>query len=338
MEEVVDEKNTSLFSRGRIIFYFFSLLVFSLAIRYVGQLKDIRRLLLEMSPGWLILALTTQVATYFCNVLILRTLLRGKTGTADFITLFKLSVVILFVNQVLPSGGLSGNGYIFGELHKREIPAQAAFKALVLESICYYIAFLTLLAIFYGWYTATVPGSPVMAYTVLMGFVFFMFLCAFMLVLANRRAIAWVMGKLSRFKRVRAYIERKGLLSLGQEGGTSWRGLFKDKPAILKGILLQATILSCDGLTIFSIFQGFHVHMAPEYIMLGFLLSQIIGSLPISPGALIAYESAMTYFYSLLGAPVHAALIVTLLFRFFSFWLPIPAGLWLYRDLRRHRP
>lgn len=62
----------------------------------------------------------------------------------------------------------------------------------------------------------------------------------------------------------------------------------------------------------------------------------VIGSLPVTPGALVVYESAMTYFYILLGLPVHAALMVMLLFRFLSLWLPILMGLMLYHNFRHH--
>jgi len=43
----------------------------------------------------------------------------------------------------------------------------------------------------------------------------------------------------------------------------------------------------------------------------------------------------MTYFFTKLGAPIHAALIITLLYRFLTFWLSIPIGLLIYRSLQR---
>jgi len=55
-------------------------------------------------------------------------------------------------------------------------------------------------------------------------------------------------------------------------------------------------------------------------ITLGVLCSLIIGAQSISPGSLIVYESAMTYFFTKFGAPIHAALIITFLYRFLTFW------------------
>lgn len=331
-------KKTPLLSPARVLFYTLSIVVFYLALHYVGKLKDIRALLLQMSTVWLLLALGAQLATYLFNVLILRTLLNGQTGNAGFLTLFKLSVVILFVNQALPTGGISGNGYIFGQLVKRKVPVVAAFKALVLESICYYIAFLFLSGVFYGWYAGhTVRVSPVINYTVVTGFVFFTALGALMLIIADRRALAFMLRKLNRFKWLRRYIAKASPLYSSKSKQKHWRTLFEPGRPVVLAVLLQMGILTLDALTVFAILQGFYVTLDAYKIMLGLLLTLAIGSLPVSPGALIAYESAMTYFFTLLGVPVHAALIVTLLFRFFTFWLPIPVGLFLYRNLRRRQ-
>ncbi|WP_202925385.1 lysylphosphatidylglycerol synthase transmembrane domain-containing protein [Mucilaginibacter sp. 14171R-50] len=329
-------RKAAVFRPARILFYILSLLVFYLAIRYIGTLKDIRLLLAQMSAAWLILAVTAQVTTYLLNVMIFRTLLNGQTGTAGFITLFKLSIVILFVNQALPSGGISGNGYLFRQLVKRKVPVAKAYQALVLESITYYLAFIFLLTGLYAWVWHQPGHQPVMSYTVLIGCVFFCCLGALMLGISNRRTISYLLPKLNRIRWLKRYIANSGLLTLSKSGNADWKDLFKDKKALICAVFYHMSILVCDAVTVFAIIHGFHVTLHPALIMYGLLLSLVIGSLPISPGALIAYESAMTYFYTVLGLPVHAALIVTLLFRFFSFWLPIPIGLALYRNLR-HR-
>lgn len=330
-------QKASLISPARIFFYILSLVIFFLVIRYAGKMTAIRDLLFQMRPAWLLVAVAAQAGTYLLNVLILRTLLKGHTGNIRFGTLLKISVVILFINQALPSGGISGNGYLFKQLVKRKVPPRSAFNGLILETLAYYLAFLGLLGGFYGWYALHVRFiSPVIPYTVITGFVFFICLGTLILIISNRRAISFLLPKLNRIRWLRRYIAQNNLLSLSKGRRTNWQDLFRDKQAVLLAILFQAAILCCDAVTVFAILHGFHTPLAPASIMFGLLLSLVIGSLPVSPGALIAYESAMTYFYTLLGVPVHAALTVTLLFRFFSFWLPIPLGLALYRHLRHH--
>src|SRR5438128_7814296 len=183
---MTEESRKTLFAPSRIVFYILSFIVFCIAVRYVGKLKDIKTLLMQLSPGWLLLALASQMTTYVINSVILQTLLKEKRGTTNFFTLFKISVVIMFVNQALPTVGVSGNGYVFIQLVQREVPAQRAFTALVLESICYYIAFLILLVIFYGWYLYSAAHvSRVFTYTAITGFVFYTFLGIVMVVISS---------------------------------------------------------------------------------------------------------------------------------------------------------
>ncbi|WP_255496379.1 lysylphosphatidylglycerol synthase transmembrane domain-containing protein [Mucilaginibacter sp. FT3.2] len=329
-------KRSKLFAPSRIVFYVFAILVFYFALHYIGKLKDIKDLMMQMSPFWLLLTIATQIGTYLLNALILQVLTSGKSGSAGFFVLFKMSIVIMFVNQALPTGGLSGNGYLFNQLTKRNIPKSTAFTALILETISYYVAILALLGLFYCWYLIQgMHVSPVVNYVVILGFVFYIVMTAIVLVLSNRRTIFFVLRKISRYGWIKRYIRKAGLLSLRNENQGTMQMLMENKKQILNTIILQIVIISCDLITVFALVKGFHIHMSFGLVALALLLSLVIGALPISPGSLIIYESAMTYFFTKLGAPVHAALIITLLYRFFTFWLPIPIGLVLYRNLGR---
>lgn len=332
---MAEKKSNSLFTAPRIAFFVLSLFVFYLAIHYLDKLEDIKNLLLEMNAIWPLLAIGFQLTSYFFYAMIVRVLLQRDNGMVNFFTLFKISIVILFVNQVLPSGGISGNGYIFNQLLKRKVPSSKAFTALIQSSICFYIAFLILLGIFYGWYyVSSSRVNPFITYTTLLGFAFYFFLGFVMLGLSNKRIISFIINKLNRFGSIRRYIEKVNLISLTDGNKRSMKTFFKNKKRLALAILLQIGIIFCDIFTVFSIIKGFHIPMPFMNSSLGLLLSLAIGALPISPGSLLIYEGAMTYFYTSLGTPVHAALVVTLVFRFFTFWLPIPIGLLFYRNLQ----
>lgn len=327
-----------LFTPSRIVFYILAIGVIYFAAHHLDKLIEIKSLLFKISPAWLLLAVGLQGLTYVLNALIMRVLLGSQTPGTGLFTLFKISVVIMFVNQALPTGGISGNGYIFNQLVKRGVPAQHAFTVLVLASVCYYIAFLLLLGSFYAWYYHSVPGSPsAISYTVATGFLFFIGLGAIMLVISDKRTITLVLHKLRRFSWIKRYMMKINPLQLqaSPEGNPSF-SLMGNQKAALMGVLLQVGILTCDALTIYALTKGFNLALPFGRIVFAMMLTLVVGSLPISPGSLIAYESGMTYFFTLMGLPVSAALVITLLFRFLTFWLPIPAGLFLYRNLQRH--
>jgi len=324
------------FTPSRILFYVFSIIVFYFAVHYIGKLKDIGKLMTQMNPAWLFLAVSAQIITYLIYGSILKLLLKEKPGTTNFFLLFKLSMVIMFVNQILPTGGISGDGYIFNQLIKRKVSRYNAFTAMVLESISYYAAILLLLLFFYTWYLhEAMRGTILITYTVIIGFVFYVLLFMLVLILSNGRNISFAMHKLERFGFIKRFIERASLLSLQNVNEGTFKMLGRNKNAILQIIVLQLVIIMSDIITVFALIKGFHVDLSFPLVAFGLLLSLVIGALPISPGSLIVYESAMTYFFTRLGAPVHAALIITLLYRFLTFWLPIPIGLLIYRNLQK---
>jgi len=325
------------FTPSRILFYIFSIIIFFISVHYIGKLKDIEKLMMQMDPAWLLMAVSAQIITYLIYASIIKLILNGKQGTTNFFLLFKLSIVIMFVNQVLPTGGISGDGYIFKQLIKRKVSRYSAFTTMVLESISYYAAILILLLVFYTWYLSEASKDVILiTYTVILGFVFYVLLFALVLILSNGRNISFAMHKLERFGFIKRFIEKASLLSLQNVNEGTFKMLGRKKKAILQAIVLQLFIIMSDVITVFALIKGFHVAMSFPLVAFGLLLSLVIGALPISPGSLIVYEGAMTYFFTKLGAPVHAALIITLLYRFLTFWLPIPIGLLVYRNLQKH--
>jgi uncharacterized protein (TIRG00374 family) len=132
-------------------------------------------------------------------------------------------------------------------------------------------------------------------------------------------------------------LEKVNLNALAGKQSISFNALLHKKKNSVLAVFFQLCLIGFDFITAFAIIKGFHVQVAFIHVAFAVLLAIVIGALPISPGSLIAYEGAMTYFLTVLGSPVHAALIVTLLFRFLTFWLPMPVGLFLYRNLQKKR-
>ena len=329
------QKSNRLFKPSRVLFYVLALIVFYFALQYFNKLGNIEKLLFEMNPGWLFVAVGTQLLTYLLNALILRVLLSVSGSNISFFMLLKISIVIIFVNQALPSGGLSGNGYVFNQLTRRKVNGKQAFSTLVLESVCYYIAILMLLLIFYVWYfLENEQVNRVIKYTAIIGVVYYSFLALMMSVLSNWRTLKSILHRVRKFPKIHKYMEEVNLYGLTESKQGILKMFSENKNNALIAIGLQVLIIASDVLTVFAILKGFHFSLAFSDVVLGLLLSLIIGALPISPGSLIAYESGMTYFFATVGTPVHIALVVTLIFRFLTFWLPIPIGLLLYRRLQ----
>ena len=79
-------------------------------------------------------------------------------------------------------------------------------------------------------------------------------------------------------------------------------------------------------------------HVDPVLVLLAFVAGSALAMIPITPGGLGFVEAGLTGVLTLAGVKPDDAVLAVLLYRLFSYWLPLPAGLVasiLFR--RRHR-
>lgn len=73
----------------------------------------------------------------------------------------------------------------------------------------------------------------------------------------------------------------------------------------------------------------------PSLVLLAFAGAAVLGMIPITPGGLGFVEAGLVGMLTIAGIPAGDALLATLAYRLFQFWLPIPAGFVAYFLFRR---
>jgi uncharacterized protein (TIRG00374 family) len=73
----------------------------------------------------------------------------------------------------------------------------------------------------------------------------------------------------------------------------------------------------------------------PSLVLLAYVVSAVLGMIPITPGGLGFVEAGLTATLVLAGVSAGTAAIATLAYRLVSYWLPLPAGLLGYGLYRR---
>jgi uncharacterized membrane protein YbhN (UPF0104 family) len=99
-------------------------------------------------------------------------------------------------------------------------------------------------------------------------------------------------------------------------GDGGWRG-----PAL--GAALNTGF---DMLTLYLIFIAAGHRVSPAVLLAGYGLPLLLGKAPLLPGGVGIVESTMVALYTGLGVPNAVAVVVVLIYRFFSFWLPSLVG------------
>ena len=65
-------------------------------------------------------------------------------------------------------------------------------------------------------------------------------------------------------------------------------------------------------------------------MLLAFCGAQVLAQIPVTPGGLGFVEAGLTAMLSLAGVSAGNAVLATLAYRLFSYWLPLPVGLAAY--------
>jgi uncharacterized protein (TIRG00374 family) len=102
-------------------------------------------------------------------------------------------------------------------------------------------------------------------------------------------------------------------------------------------IALAAAVINwmLDYLTLVVALIAIGSEPRPSLVLLAFAASAVLGMIPITPGGLGFVEAGLTAMLTLSGIPATDALLATLAYRMFQYWLPIPAGFFAYLLFRR---
>jgi uncharacterized protein (TIRG00374 family) len=325
-------------SRTWLFFFVIFVLTFLLATYYFSEIKNEFRALGKVNPYWLIIAVGGQFLTYAFTARIYQELLRSYklARLPSQWELLKASIISLFFNQTVPSAGVSGNAFLIGFLARFSMSGRLAISLILEELLLFYsamevimlssmIACLFVYKAFYSFKVVLIAGMLVyLAFGLTVGF-------------AGRRtrlnrlydvlSRTWMAKKV--FKRVSKTMNDGDVL---KNDMALWP-LIKDNLAVaIRVLFLQLALVAADGLTLFVLFLGIGQHISPFIVLLTLICTKVISIIPFLPGALVLYESSMILFFTTAGVSPGTAVVVTLVYRFLSFWLPMPIGTFLYRQ------
>ena len=101
------------------------------------------------------------------------------------------------------------------------------------------------------------------------------------------------------------------------------------------GVLGFASFWAGDILTLYAALRAFDVHPPISALVLAYSTAYVVTILPLPAGGSGGIEAGIAFSLNAVGIPLAEALVATLVYRFFTLWLPIvPAALAVTR-LRR---
>src|SRR5438093_12252305 len=102
-----------------------------------------------------------KLCTYFCTAVIFKLGLRRSGARVRVRSLVPLGLVKLFIDQVVPTGGIAGTVLIIRALERRGVPVGISTAAVVVSLLGFYLAYAFSVALCLGIFWLRSHLSPV---------------------------------------------------------------------------------------------------------------------------------------------------------------------------------
>ena len=292
-----------------------------LVVLHVGELAQFASLLRGAQPGWLLLALAFQAATYPAAAGVWQRTLDAAGAPLPLRSLVPLGIAKLFTDQALPSGGISGAALLVRALARRGVSADAAMQTVLVMLASYYSAYLIvafvalgLLSLYHRANAALVISATVFA--------------------AITIAVPALVLSLKRWGRTGppAWLRRlPGFKVWFERISTAPTDVLRNKRLLAESLFLQLGVFMLDAATLWIAFRALGAPIGFAVAFVSFVLASVVGTIGLVPLGLGTFEATAVALLHALGVTVEAAFAATLVLRGLTFWLPMLPGVWLAR-------
>ena len=296
-------------------------IVVGIVIARRGEELRFADLLQHARPGWLLAAALLQIGTYACAAGAWQRVLARQGIKTSLWQLIPLGLAKLFMDQVVPSAGLSGTLLVVRALERRGVPDRASASAVVVGLLGFHLA--------YG--LALVTALALLAISGdLSRRMLSLAILAALLIGAMVVALLW----LARGRRgpVRRFLIRiPGLKAFLQGLHDAPKEALHDKMLLLQTTLLQFGIFVLDSATLGVCLAALGATASVTGLFAALVIASLVATITVIPSGLGTFDATMLAMLHLVGVSKTNGVGAVLLFRGFTLMLPLLPGLWLAR-------
>lgn len=306
--------------------------ILAVMVLFIGPAK-IEDAIKMANPWYIILAIILQFITYGLWTWRWSINIQAVGLSVKKLHLLPMLMVGLAVNNITPSargGGEPVRGYILSKYTSSSF--EKSFATVIADRALDTIPFIVLAVITlvaaashlnlprYGLYSIIIAVVVLVA-----GFLVLLYM-SFNLEF-GRKVSLWITRVIKRFSRKdHSQLEEKALKAI-HGFQNSMRTMGKDKNVLIYGLGLSFLIWFMEILRVYIIFAAFNVDVSLLVIAEVFIISTLIGFIPLLPGGLGAVDGLMIVLFSASGVPSSVSAAATILERLISFWMTTIIGL-----------
>jgi len=323
MTSIPQSKNETLkIPKVMLFLSIFILIAFTIfVVLHFTEAEQFAQLLSKAEPKWLVLAIVLQIGTYFCAGFIWNMVIRNAGHQLPVSILARLSIEKLSIDQLVPTGGMSGNLIVVRTMKRFGLPNWLAIEAVVIDIFSHYITdmIMAVLALSVLWFNHNITNI-----------VWYLVALFTVIVIVVPTSIFWILTHrnsqlpswLLRFKFITNISETVKMVS-------PERILL---PNLLGGsTLLNMAIFVLDACTLWAMLRITNYSTGILTALVAIVLATIAGAISFLPGGMGGFEAGSVMALALFEVPIEIALTSTLLFRGFTLWIPLIPGVLMTR-------
>ena len=241
--------------------------------------------------------------------------------------LLPMLLVGLAINNITPSGRGGGEpvrAYILGKYSNS--PTETAFATVIADRGLDTFPFIALavITIITAILYIKLPSWMVITLIVCLAVLIILFALALYMSINREfgdRTVKWVLKLVNRISNKFHDKIRERAINAVVGFQDSMRVMINDRKVLLYGIPLSFVIWFLEILRVYVVFLALNVNAPLEIIAAVFVISTLIGMIPLLPGGLGAVDGMMILLYSYAGIPASVSAAATIVERLISFWM-----------------
>lgn len=288
----------------------------------------------------LLLIIPAQVLNYHSYAELYQSLFKILHHRVRYSKLFKLTLELNFVNNVFPSGGVTGISYFGLRMKTMGVSPGVSTLVQMIRYVLLFISFQVLLAV--GLIVLAIGGQANSFAILIAGSLatlLFVGTLGAMFIVGSKKRINSFFAYITRFinrliKVVRPKhpetINMQKVENLFTELHENYMEL-RNQPKVLRLPFIHAFLANvAEILTIYVVYIAFGEWVNPGAVIIAYAIANFAGLISVLPGGVGIYEALMTTVLASAGVPAGVSIPITITYRVLNMTLQLPPGYYYY--------
>jgi hypothetical protein len=307
------------------------------------QIVEALRELDGLNTGALLLMIPIQAFSYFGVAKFYKTFLDKQGEVIKLWQFYKVALELNFVNNVFPSGGVSGFSYLSVRFKHMGISTAKSTLVQILRFSLTFLSFLLLLlfAVFALSLGSSTGGLIILiSSAIIFATIFGTGVGVYIISKPSRikAFVGWLpkavnyVAKLFKTDKTTSLINVAKVERTLEDLHEDYMVLRRDKQLVKQLFYWALLVNVAEVLTVYMVYVAFGELINPGALIIAYAVANLAGLIAILPGGVGVYEGLMTATLASAGVPKALALSATVIYRVLSMIVFLPIGYFFYQQ------